>query len=252
MDEKKQPYGTVLIKASLILDFLANCNEPQPLNAIARETGLTNSTALKILETLLQIGYVKKDRDKKFSIGTSLIHYSHKAINDLEIKDIAQPYLEELQQISGETVHLGIQDKDNVIYITKIESTKAVCTYSTIGKNLPMYCSSMGKSILAARSDEYLAGYLQRNPLHPFTRNTITREQDFRREIAKVREQGYAIDNCEHEEEVICIGTALTKGGKIHGAISIGIPEYRATAPVRQEIIAAVLQCKQKTLQHLE
>src|SRR5437868_4052423 len=109
MNKDKQPYGTVLLKADLILDFLASSDKEQSLNQIAKATNLTNSTALKILDTLNLIGYVQKDHEtKKFSLGTSLLKFANKAMNQLNIKKIAQPHLEELQRVTAETVHLGI------------------------------------------------------------------------------------------------------------------------------------------------
>ena len=74
---EKQLYGTVLLKADRILAYLADCQEPQALYTIAKETELTNSTALKILETLNYIGYVQKDTElKKFSLGPTIIKYA--------------------------------------------------------------------------------------------------------------------------------------------------------------------------------
>jgi DNA-binding IclR family transcriptional regulator len=195
MDKTKQPYGTVLIKASNILDFLSNCDEPQSLNIIAKKTGLTNSTTLKILDTLLLIGYVQKDSDlKKFSLGLSIIKYANKSIGNLDIKKITQSHLEELQRVTNETVHLGIQDKDNIVYITKIESKNPVCLYSKIGSNIPMYCSAMGKAILANLSDEEIKSYLERTSLNKLTDKTITTEHDFMEEILNIRKVGYAYE----------------------------------------------------------
>ncbi|WP_317947949.1 IclR family transcriptional regulator, partial [Rossellomorea marisflavi] len=126
----QKPYGTVLIKASLILDHLSSSNGPQSLQSIAKETGLTSSTALKILDTLVLIGYVQKDPElKRFSLGPSIIKYALKALSQLDIKQIAQPHLEAFQARTNETVHLGILDHIHVVYVAKIESQNPVCLY---------------------------------------------------------------------------------------------------------------------------
>ncbi|MCY8233063.1 IclR family transcriptional regulator [Priestia endophytica] len=252
MEKTKQPYGTVLIKASHILDFLSSCDEPQSLNIIAKETGLTNSTALKILDTLLMIGYVQKNAElKKFSLGLSIIKYANKSINNLDIKKIAQPHLEELQRVTNETVHLGIQDKDSIIYITKIESKNPICLYSKVGNSIPMYCSAMGKAILAYSSDEEIQNYLDRQPLNKLTNNTITNKSEFTEEILKVREMGYAYDNAEHEEDVFCIGASITLNNKKYGAFSVSIPKYRLTEEFQKQIIEAIQICKNNILNDL-
>ncbi|WP_342044134.1 IclR family transcriptional regulator [Bacillus sp. OTU530] len=253
MDEKKQPYGTVLIKASIILDFLSKCDEPQPLITIAKETGLTTSTALKILDTLLLIGYVQKDLDsKRFSLGLSMIKYANKAINNLDIKQIAQPHLEELQKVTSETVHLGIRDKDSIVYVTKIESKNPVCLYSKVGNTVPMYCSAMGKAVLADVSDEEVRNYLSRNPLTKLTNNTITTEHGFMEEIVNVRGLGYAYDDSEHEEGVFCIGASIALNNKNYGAISVSMPKYRLTEEFHKQIIEAVQKCKFNILNDIQ
>jgi DNA-binding IclR family transcriptional regulator len=252
-DKDKQPYGTVLLKADRILEFLASCNKSQTLNQIAKATDLTNSTALKILDTLNLIGYVQKDLEsKKFSLGSSLIKYANKAINQLDIKKIAQGHLEELQKTTSETVHLGILDKSSVVYVTKIDSSNPIMLYSQIGKNIPLYCSAMGKAILADLSDREVIHYLDEN--HPIkkTKNTIIEKGVFLREINKIRELGYAFDNGEHEEEVFCIGASITVNGKNFGAISVSTPKYRLTDISLERTIHAIQACKAAILAELQ
>jgi DNA-binding IclR family transcriptional regulator len=245
MNKDKQPYGTVLLKADLILDFLASSDKEQSLNQIAKATNLTNSTALKILDTLNLIGYVQKDHEtKKFSLGTSLLKFANKAMNQLNIKKIAQPHLEELQRVTAETVHLGILNQTNVVYVTKIDSSNPITLYSQIGKRIPLYCSAMGKAILADQSDVEVEAYLTENQLSKITKNTITTTEGFFQEIDRVRELGYAFDNGEHEEEVFCVGASLTRDGKNFGAISVSIPKYRLTDSFLDTTVKAVQRCK--------
>jgi DNA-binding IclR family transcriptional regulator len=252
MDKEKQPYGTVLLKADRILDYLASCNHSQALNQIAQATNLTNPTALKILETLLMIGYVQKDLEtKKFRLGSGLIKFANCALNQLDIKIIAQPYLEELQKITGETVHLGIRDNDSVVYVTKIDSSNPIMLYSQIGKRIPLYCSAMGKSILADSSDDEIKNYLTENLLIKKTTKTITTKSGFMEEINKVRNLGYAFDDGEHEEEVFCVGASLTSDGKNFGAISVSTPKYRLTDETSENTIKAVQKCKTEILNEL-
>lgn len=243
--DNKQPYGTVLLKADLILDFLASSNHAHSLNQIAKATNLTNSTALKILDTLNLMGYVQKDHEtKKFSLGTTLLKFANKAMNQLEIKHIAKPHLEALQRETAETVHLGILDKTSVVYVTKIDSSNPIILYSQIGKRIPLYCSAMGKAILADQSDVEVEAYLTENQLSKITKNTITTTEGFFQEIDRVRELGYAFDNGEHEEEVFCVGASLTRDGKNFGAISVSIPKYRLTDSSLDSTIKAVQKCK--------
>ncbi|MFS0862672.1 IclR family transcriptional regulator [Fredinandcohnia sp. 179-A 10B2 NHS] len=245
MDTTKQLYGTVLLKADKILNYLSSVEQPQSLQQIAKETALTSSTALKILDTLQYIGYVKKDDEtKKFSIGTRIIQYANKAINQAQIKDIAQPYLEILRKQTTETVHLGMLDKNKIVYISKLESYNPVALYSSVGKSIPLYCSAMGKSILADCSNQEIDNYLNENELLPKTVNTITTREEFFEEINLIRKNGYAFDNGEHELDIFCVGASITVNEQNFGAFSVSVPKYRITDEFVEKIIEEVLICK--------
>jgi DNA-binding IclR family transcriptional regulator len=203
---------------------------------------------------LTLIGYVHKDAEtKKFSLGTSIIKYANRSLNQLDIKHIAQPHLEKLQNKTEETVHLGIQDKSKVVRISKVESTKpVVCVNSKIGNNIPMHCSAMGKSILADKNDDEIRAFLADNPLVEITENTITNEKGFFQEINRIRELGYAFDDSEHEQEVFCVGASITMNGKNFGAFSVSIPKYRITEAFLTTIIQEVQRCKKNILSDLQ
>ena len=105
--ENKKPYGTVLIKASKILDYLAE-NQDVSLQTIAKGVGMTSSTVLKILDTLLMIGYVNKNSEKNYRLGAKLIRYANKNIEQIDLVELTLPFLEQLQQKIDETIHLGV------------------------------------------------------------------------------------------------------------------------------------------------
>ncbi len=247
LTDKKQPYGTVLIKADTILKFLSTTDKSQTLQQIAKETELTSSTALKILDTLQLIGYVQKDEEtKKFRLGKSIIKYANKALNQTDIKDIAKPYLEKLRKQTTETVHLGILDQASIVYITKLESFNPISLYSRVGKAIPLYCSAMGKAILADQNDQQIESYLNSITLEKKTENTLTTKEDFMIEINNIRERGYSFDNEEHEADIFCVGASITVDGKNHGAFSVSVPKYRITEDFIKQIIENVLTCKKE------
>lgn len=250
----QQPYGTVLIKAEKILSFLSLSKQAQPLHVIAKGTGMTNSTVSKILSTLEMIGYVHRDEmTKTYTLGSTLIKYANQFLANLDISKVAFPYLKELHAVLDETVHLSIRQGDEILYVNKLESQRPiVVTTSRIGFSKPMYASAMGKAILAELTEEELGGYLARNELKPLTPNTITDFEELRRELALIRERGYAIDNSEEQSEVFCIGTTLTSQGINHGAFSVSMPAYRRTPEREQQVVQAVLATKTGILKELE
>ena len=250
MEEEKKPYGTVLLKAAKIIDHLSNSKEAQSLAVIAANTGLSSPTALKILDTLLLIGYVEKDEQtKRFTLGSALIRHANNRLANLDIIKITEPYLRNLQAGLDETVHLGILDKDEGLYVNKWETQTAIANInSRIGNTNHLYSSAMGKAMLAMFSEEELEAYLGRVELIADTPNTITDRAVLKEEIRNVRMAGFATDDEENDLDVICIGAALVVDNKLYGAFSVSTPKYRFD---REKTIAKVLETKKNLLAEL-
>lgn len=128
--EKTKPYGTVLLKAAKIVDFLAD-NPNKTLQDISIATNMTNSTTLKILDTLLLIGYVSRDRTKNYRLGSKFIRYANQYINQTDLVELSLPYLEKLQESIDETIHLGVLVDHEILYINKLVPKHQTITMSS-------------------------------------------------------------------------------------------------------------------------
>lgn len=247
VEENKKPYGAVLLKADLILRVLAQSSEDLAMTEIAKRADITLSTTSKILDTLLLIGYVRRNEDsKRFSLGASLIQFSNAAFLNFEIVRESYPALKSLFDKFGENVHLGMYRDNNILYINKINNPhNKFQTLSRIGDTQPLYCSAMGKATLANFNEEEQKEYLDSVNLLTRTPHTITDRAELLRQVRQAEELDYAIDDRENEEDVYCIGAAInTKGDNNHYAFSISVPYYRLTEELKKEIIAAVLRSK--------
>lgn len=110
----------------------------------------------------------------------------------------------------NQTVHLVVEDNEEVLYIDKHDpSGNENRLSSKIGKTAPMYVTAVGKAILATKSNEEIRAIWNKTDIQPFTKHTITSLDAFMMEIEKVRQKGYAIDNEENEYGVLCIGTVF-------------------------------------------
>jgi len=250
MSETK-PYGTVLIKAAKIMDFLAEKPDTS-LQEIAAETKMTASTTIKILDTLALIGYVKKSENKTYRLGSKLIRYANQRLEQLDLTEITLPYLEKLQQTIDETIHLGILNDNEILYINKLEAKhQTIRMSSKIGITRPLYCSAMGKAVLATFSQEDIDQYLVEHPLVPFTENTITNPLRLAKELKNVRQTKIAFDDEEIELDIFCIGASLEKDGEAIGAFSVSMPKYRLDEEKKTLIIQTILQTKNELEQIL-
>ncbi|MBP1042132.1 IclR family transcriptional regulator [Vagococcus sp. BWB3-3] len=246
MEKEKKPYGTVLVRASKIMDFLAESTATECLKDIASATGMTTSTTLKILDTLLMIGYVTRDKgSKEYSLGPSLVRYANKYINDSVLVKVATPLLEELHELVDETIHLGIYSGNEVMYLNKLEPKKqSIYMTSKVGSTRPLYSSAMGKAILATFTEKELVDYLAKTELVPFTANTMTNTMALRADIDKVKGLGVAFDDEEMEQDCFCIGATIRLEDNQYGAFSVSMPKFRVTEAKKAELIQLIKATK--------
>lgn len=251
---EKKLYGTVLLKAQKILDYIACAKGAPTLGELSDHLEISKPTIYKILTTLAYCGYVKATtagNEKVYHLGTIFLRYAQAVNDSLDITAIAKPYLTELRDKTAETVNLGIDDEGSIVLLAKMESTNSIKLVSVIGGKMHMYSSAMGKAILAAYPPRELKDYLAQVEFQRLTPNTITDKQALMKDLEKIRQQGYAIDNVENQAGVYCIGFSIVANGKIYGAFSISIPEYRLTEEKREQFIALGKRTREKIIAKL-
>lgn len=238
----EKPYGTVLIKANNILQYLLECPEPQTLAEISKGMKAAKPTTLKILNTLELLGWVHRDSlTKQYFLGTQLITYADKALKSIDIAKIAYPYLQKLRDETQETINLGILRDQKVILIQKLESPQSIKLQSTIGGTMNLYSSAMGKAILATFTTQQLNDYLSTHDLKALTSNTLTSSTKLRKNIGLIKQTGFAMDSQENEPDVFCIGATIKKGTRLYGAFSISTPSYRLPEERKNKFVRLLL-----------
>lgn len=220
-----------LERALTILNKLSEYPDGISIARLSEQVGLTKSTTHRLLATLANMNYVVKDEETdKYKLGLQILFLSRNLLNNSNIVNISKPYLEKLSQEVNETVHLCIEDHGEVIYIDKIESHQTIRMFSRIGSRAPMYCTAVGKVLLSGMDPAQFEELISQMDFAPKTPNTITSEEAFRAEIAKVKRQGYALDNSENESFLRCIAFPIyDHRGKIIASFSVSGPNNRVT-----------------------
>jgi DNA-binding IclR family transcriptional regulator len=174
-------------------------------------------------------GYVKKDEEtSRYSLGLRFITIAEEIKDKLDLRKIAHPNLVEIGKKTGETIHLTIFDGKSVVYIDKVESNRPVRMYSKIGNIAPVYCTAVGKVILAFQNDQVIREILDNTVLRRHTDNTITNIDLLLKELDRIREDGFAVDNSEHEKDICCIASPIWHHDKtVNAAISISAVRSR-------------------------
>jgi DNA-binding IclR family transcriptional regulator len=217
------------------------------LTEIAGGCGLHKSTAFRFVQTLLQLGYVFQDEtNERYGLSLKLNTLALSGSGSRDILRYAASALESLSRETGETIHLAVLEDGDLIYLRKIESNRVlrvVTMTSSVGGGAPMYCTGLGKAVLAFFPLPEQERYIAHQVFTPFTANTITNGPALLAELALIREQGYAFDRQEHEEGVVCVAAPIFGSGPPPlGAVSIAGPSVRMGEEELRRYTALILE----------
>ncbi|MCK4514606.1 MAG: IclR family transcriptional regulator [Spirochaetaceae bacterium] len=219
-------------KTILIIEALAE-RDSVGVTEIAELTGLAKATAFRFLNTLKDLGYVQQNGDSsQYSLTLKLFEVAGLVRSRRTILDDAKPILRSLADTTKETVHLATVEGGHLVYLDKIESRLAlkVSMMSAIGHSAPMYCTGVGKALLAFLPEEEANEILRNTELRRFTPNSITDLELLKNELHRIRDVGYAQDNEEHEVGVRCIAAPiLNRDKQVVAALSVSVPSVRLT-----------------------
>lgn len=206
-----------------IVEVLSEYDEGLGLTEISEKVDLHKSTVHRLLYTLMVKGYVKQNEDtNKYKLTLKLFELGSKKVEKMNVVTAARPLLQELMEKTNEVIHLVVREGTEIIYIAKVESQNPIRMYSKIGKRSQVYCTAVGKSMLAHMTDNEVLNIWNSSKIEKLTEYTITDFNKFKEVIKDVREKGYAIDEQENEIGIRCTATSiLDYKGDVCGAISI-------------------------------
>jgi DNA-binding IclR family transcriptional regulator len=207
-------------RAIQVLMFVAS--RPRSINDVAEHLGVHPTTALRILHTLLAWRMLNRRPDGSYRLGAAVIELGHRALEAVDIRDIAQPFMRQIHEATGETVHLALLENDHVVYIDKIESQHPVRMYSRIGLVAPLHCTGVSKAILAFLDDEQRVGVVAKADFTAYTAHTLTTPETLLADLALSRERGYALDDEEHELGIRCVAAPILHAdGSVAASVSV-------------------------------
>ncbi len=227
---KREFSSTTLTRSLILLELLAKTGRSMSFGEIMTATDIPKSTGHRLLAILTAEGMVQFDSDtRSYRSGFRLAALSFQAWHNLDIRHAGASEMQRLAQLSGETVQISTRDGASIIYTDRVESEKAIGMRSSIGDRSPMYCSSMGKAIVALLPEHEQEAVFSATSYERLTDTTISNTEEFRQDIQIIRERGYAIDNGENNPDVRCVAAAIQDfRGILRGAVGISAPKFRA------------------------
>ncbi|WP_314174047.1 IclR family transcriptional regulator [Streptomyces winkii] len=218
-----------------LIDALCSSQGPAPLAGLAASAALSKPTAHRLLRVLTEEGWAVAHDGGSYSIGPA-VRALGAAISGSGSRNSIERVLVELQKEVRQTVHVGVRSGDRIIYTHKVEGDQPFAMASRVGMYQPLHSTAIGKCILSGLDDRALHGIVERVGLERRTDATITTRTALEQELARVREDGYALDEEENEENVRCVAVPVRSAeGQVVGAVSISTVTF---VVAREEVLA--------------
>lgn len=221
----------VIRKAVSLMGYMSRKNEAAGVSELARELSMPKTTVHRILSTLCEDNVVVKTENGFYKIGPTVLLWSSGYKFSSGIIEIARPWLEKLREESLETLHLSVFEHGKAQYAERLDSPQTVVLrWSRLGMSLPLYCTAAGRAILSVLTEGEQDTYLSETKLEARTANTVTDPAELKKMLVRFRVQGYAVEVEENENNIRCVGAAITnRRGYPVAAISLTAPSFRFT-----------------------
>lgn len=209
-------------RAFSILELLNSSKRGWNISEISRKLNIPKSTTHVLITTLDELGYIRQHgASRRFQLSTKMFGLGRKALNVTPLPDIALPHLRWLVQETGFTAHVGILEKNQVVFVQKVDGPGIIKFDTYIGKCSELHCTGLGKSLTAFQPDESIESLLSNYSYDRFTRKTISSRFAFMAELARVRQQGYSMDDEEEELGIRCVAAPILSAGFASAAVSV-------------------------------
>lgn len=225
-------YIEALGRGLSLLDCFVDGPAQLALAELSDRVRINRATTFRLLRTLEEAGYIRQEPQTKcYQLSLKMLDLQEASLAALEYPFVAQPYLEELNRLLGESVSMGVLDGTQVRYLARVASQSIMSVNLHVGSTLPAHATSMGKVLLAAMEVEKVQALYAGQPLQAFTPKTITLLKDLVRELAIVRSDGFATTNGELETGLRSASAPIYgRRGQVVAAINVSASTARVTS----------------------
>jgi len=247
MSEKLTQGNRSVEKALRIIEAMARYQQPMRLHDIAVACEMSPSTALRMITTLQNCGYVQQDRDTtRYFLTIKICHLGNLVSQQVSIRNTCRPALVELAEKTGEYVTIAIEREMTLLYIDDVNAVPrhtSLRVSESLGRTAMLHNTGIGKLFLSTYDEKQLDDYIAKFGLPRKTLNTITTKEALVRELERIRENGYSTDNEESEVGVRSIAAPITDWhGNYIAGISIAAPTPLYTADAFLELVPTLME----------
>jgi DNA-binding IclR family transcriptional regulator len=222
MEGSKKPCAGSVDRAFSILELLNASKRGWNISEMSRKLEIPKSTTHVLVSTLERLGYIRQHpSSRRFQLSTKLFALGRKALNVSPLPDAALPHLRWLVQETGFTAHVGILERNQVVFVQKVDGPGIIKFDTYIGKTSELHCTGLGKALVAFQPEDSIETLLSSYSYNRFTRKTISSKEMFMHELARVRQMGYSMDDEEEELGIRCVAAPILSVGSVSAAVSV-------------------------------
>jgi IclR family acetate operon transcriptional repressor len=233
----KRTYNiTALQRGLMLLHLFAKSEKGLSATEVAKSSVLPVSTVHRLLVNLQTAGFLDCDAGRIYHLGVACISIGQAARGQLDVRRLSLRHLQEVNQLTRETVHLTVREGLSAVYVEKLDSPEPLRIHSRVGTSVPLHCTAVGKVLLAHLTEPELDKILKEMEFRRFTENTIRSPQEMLAELRRVRKNGFACDLEEYEPHIRCVAAPIWDSqGAVNASLSVTGPGVRmASARIRQ------------------
>jgi IclR family transcriptional regulator, KDG regulon repressor len=245
---KKEKAEYIIQAVSHALDLLEQFHgdvDELGVTELSKRLKLHKNNVFRLLATLESRGYIEQNRaTENYRLGLKSLELGQTFIKQMGLLRQAKPILERLVHECNETAYVAIFKEGHIVYLDVVETDLTVRVVSRVGSRLPAYCTASGKVHLSHMSEEEIDSLLPSRELRGYTSSTYTDREQLKKDLRKVAEQGYALDNEEYDLGVRCVAAPIRDyTRRIVGALSISGPSMRfSDERLEKELVPLVMQ----------
>ncbi len=226
---ESDPKSTILTKSIAVLDALGRAAKPMRFTDLVDTAGLSKSSGHRILTALTEQGLIAYDPETRaYRLGFRVMSWALKTWNDFDLQRTASEDMRRLNEATDEHVVLAVLDGTEIVFVNKVESRAPLRMALKVGDRAPVYCTALGKAMVAFLPEPKRRALVERIRFTRFTANTITDPLAFVRELEAIRDQGYAVVDREETDEIRGVAAPIFNfKGDVAGAVNVWAHVFR-------------------------
>jgi len=227
-DDGQAPIQAI-VNAADAIEYISKTTQGVGVRELARALRLTRGTANRVLQSLHSCGLLRRGEGHgRYLLGPKILELAAGHQRSFSIGEIARPHMNTLSKETGETVFLGIPNRDHVTIVDRIDSSQPLRMAADLGVREPFYCTALGKIMMSDMPVETYRPMLEGRTFEKFTVNTLLNTDEIVTSIQEAGRRGWALDDEEFYEGVRCVAAAVRDHeGLVVAAVSLSGPKFR-------------------------